>query len=72
MLFFQHGDFRPAGGGFGELAGEEPPDDELPALDSFGVPGGFAIEFVRTADVAEPMTARHSTGMASIGRKRFF
>ena len=44
LLLFQHGDLRPAGGGFGELTGGEAPDDELLALDPFGVLCCFAIE----------------------------
>ena len=44
MLLFQHGDFRPAGGGFGELARGEAPDDEFLALDPVGVFGGLAVK----------------------------
>ena len=43
-LFFQHGDLRPAGSGFGELACGEAPDDELLAFDPVGVLGGLAVE----------------------------
>ena len=34
-LLLQHGDFRPAGGAFGEFSGGEAPDDELLVLDPF-------------------------------------
>ena len=44
VLLFQHRNFRPAGGGFGELAGGEAPDDELLALDPVGVLGGLASQ----------------------------
>ena len=44
VLLLQHWYFRPAGGGLGELAGGEAPDDELLALDPVGVLGGFAVE----------------------------
>ena len=43
-LLFQHGDFGPAGGGFGELARREAPDDELLALDPLGVLCVLAVE----------------------------
>ena len=44
VLLFQHRNFRPAGGGFRELAGGKAPDDELLALDPVGVLGGLAVE----------------------------
>ena len=44
LLLFQHGYLRPAGGGFGEFAGGEAPDDELLALDPIGILGGLAVE----------------------------
>ena len=44
LLLFQHGGFRPAGGGFRELARGEAPDDVLLALDPVGALGSPAVE----------------------------
>ena len=57
LLLFQHRDLRPAGGGFGELAGGEVPDDELP--DPVGGLGVLAVNDELTDTGRMSQDARH-------------